>query len=101
MPNLTEDKYSNTIFLDAGIKFLVNGKSVKVGSEWRHYVEDKKGYVKPGISISGLFPHAEWNTGVKIEYGENESTILSENGKVITDSVKYTFATSIKLTLDY
>lgn len=101
LPNLTEDKYSNTIFLDAGIKFLVNGKSVKVGSEWRHYVEDKKGYVKPGISISGLFPHAEWNTGVKIEYGENESTILSENGKVITDSVKYTFATSIKLTLDY
>ena len=79
------------IYFDGGVKRLGPKKNIKVGVSWNHQFDDHTGYVKPGVIISGIFPHADWDTGLKIEYGDSPSY----------QAPKYTFGTYLKLSFGY
>lgn len=83
--------HNRCIAYDAGIKRLGKRKNIKIGASGYHSITDKNGYVKPGVIITGLFPHAEWDNGLRIDYGESSSYV----------SPKYTFGSYIKITLNY
>ena len=84
-------EHSQRIGIDAGISKLGPAKNIKVGALWRHSITDNNGYVKPAVSVSGILPHATWDTGVKIDYGNSSSY----------KAPKYTFVTAISVSLDY
>lgn len=76
------------IGFDGGVKRLGPRKNIKIGTEWMHSISDKTGYVKPGIIISGLFHHANWNNGVKFDYKDGSLK-------------KITFGSYIEINLNY
>ena len=67
------EKNSCRIYLDMGLKRLGKNKDMKLGLQWQHIIkseteDDKSGLVKFGFIKSGLFPNAEWNTGIEVRY---------------------------------
>lgn len=79
------------VYVDAGLKRLGPKKNIKLGVSWNHQFTDNIGYVKPGIIIANIFPHCDWDTGVKVQYGTSDDYV----------SPKITLGTYLKLTLDY
>ncbi|QTQ13822.1 hypothetical protein HRQ91_04745 [Treponema parvum] len=73
-----------------GISRLGKSKNMALGLSGKHLFKRTQGELEPGIAISGIFPHAVWKNGVKIEYG----------GKY-DDPLKFTVGTSILLQLHY
>ena len=66
----TEDEgLHNRMILITGFKKLGPRKNISAGVEWYHDFTDESGYVKPGMSVSGIIPHIDWRTGAKISYG--------------------------------
>ena len=79
--------HNRCLAYDVGLKRLGKRKNIKVGASGYHSITDKKGYVKPGIIFSALLPHADWENGLRIDYGYG--------------SPKFTFGSYLKLTLNY
>ena len=85
------ESHTRVIAYDAGIKRLGKNHNIKLGVSGYHSFTANNGYVKPGIILSGIFPHATWENGVRIDYGESSSYV----------SPKLTFGSYIKITLNY
>lgn len=85
------EKHSRKIAFYGGVYKLGKRRNIGVGVNWKHYFKEgnDEGEVEPGVVLSGIFPHAKWKNGVKIEYGDE------------FESVKYTIGTSILINLDY
>ena len=83
--------HNRCIAYDAGIKRLGPKHNIKIGVSGYHSITNENGYVKPGVILSGIFPHADWENGVRIDYGESSSYV----------SPKLTFGSYIKITLNY
>lgn len=81
--------HSSKVAMYAGISRLGRKRNITLGSTWKHYCQEKKGVAEPGIILSGIFPHAKWKNGVKIEYGEPFS------------NAKVTVGTSLLLNVNY
>ncbi len=75
-PNAEEDKHSDKIALNAGVSRLGKNRNIKVGTTWKHDFFDKKGLLKLGVSVSDIFPHASWRTGVEWDYDKEKSKII-------------------------
>ncbi|QTQ11987.1 hypothetical protein HRI96_07150 [Treponema parvum] len=73
-----------------GISRLGKSKNITFGLSGKHVFQRTQGELEPGIAISGIFPHAVWKNGVKIEYGGEYD-----------DPLKFTVGTSILLQLHY
>jgi len=61
-------KDNQALAFDFGLKKIGPKKNIKIGCEGRFCLSDWQGYIKPGVSVSGLFPNANWDTGVKYEF---------------------------------
>jgi len=83
--------HNRCLAYDAGLKRLGKKKNIKIGASGYHSITDKNGYVKPGVIVSGLFPHANWENGVRIDYGESS----------VYTSPKLTFGSYLKISLNY
>lgn len=70
-------------------------KSIKIGASGSHIQKDASGnnygYVKPGVILSGFFPYADLNTGLKIQYGDTSSYV----------SPKLTFGSYLAISMNY
>lgn len=64
------DRHNHTLGFDVGVKKLGPKKNIKVGVEGRMSLSDWQGYVKPGISVSNIFPHLDWESGLKYEFNK-------------------------------
>lgn len=87
----TLEEHSRCMAYDVGLKRLGKSKNIKIGASGYHSFTKKNGYVKPGIIFSRLIPHATWENGVRVDYGESDSFV----------SPKLTFGSYIKITLNY
>lgn len=85
------ETHSRCMAYDVGLAHLGKKKNIKLGASGYHSFTKKNGYVKPGIIFSGLIPHATWENGVRVDYGESDSFV----------SPKITFGSYIKITLNY
>ncbi|MCR5253877.1 MAG: hypothetical protein K6C98_09215 [Treponema sp.] len=81
---------THRIAFDGGVKRLGPNHNIKVGVELNHDITNNKGYIKPGVIISGLLPNCDWKNGVRWDYGEP-----------YTSKGKWTFGTYIDLSLNY
>lgn len=66
-------KNSCRVYVDMGLKRLGKNKDMKIGLQWQHIIksetnDDKSGLVKLAFIKSGLFPHADWETGIEVRY---------------------------------
>ncbi len=83
---------------DGGVKQRFFGKVWKFGVTVRHTLFDQTrdtrnyGTASFAINVSGLLPHADWENGLQIEYGEKPWDFKVP---------RFTIGTRIKLTLDY
>ncbi|MCR5605747.1 MAG: hypothetical protein K6F69_02880 [Treponema sp.] len=72
-----------------------SNKSIKIGASGSHIQKDSSGnnygYVKPGVILSGFFPYADLDTGLKIQYGDTSSYV----------SPKLTFGSYLAISMDY
>lgn len=71
--NKVLEKNSCRLYLDMGLRRLGKKKDMKLGLQWQHILkseteDDKSGLVKVGFIKSGLFPNADWSTGVEVRY---------------------------------
>lgn len=80
----------NRLIVDVGLTKLGKDRNLKVGVQWYHNFETKSGYVKPAFVASRIFPHCDWQTGLKWEYNKDQEYF----GKI-------TLGTYLKFSLDY
>lgn len=64
------DRHNHALGFDFGVKRLGPKKNIKVGVEGRMSLSDWQGYVKPGVSVANIFPHMDWETGLKYEFNK-------------------------------
>ena len=83
--------HNRCIAYDAGFRRLGRRHNIKIGVSGYHSILDKNGYIKPGIILSGIFPHANWENGVRIDYGESSEYV----------SPKFTLGSYLKISLNY
>ena len=83
------DSYTNRSALEVGVSKLGKDRKLKIGVQWLHNYTEKSGYVKFATVFSRIFPHCDWNNGVKWEYSD-----AYEVGK-------FTFGSYLRITLDY
>ena len=83
-----ENYHDRRIGFDGGVKRIGPKKNIKIGAEWMHSITRDSGYLKPGVVISGILPHTDWNNGLKFEY---ENFTLS----------KIIFGTYFEISLNY
>ena len=83
------NEYFRRVAFDGGLRRIGPKKNIKIGFAWVHNVDSGIGYVKPGISVANVLPHADWSTGLQIEYGSDDY------------KTKYTFGTYLKISTSY
>ncbi|MBO5136968.1 MAG: hypothetical protein J6B81_00530 [Spirochaetaceae bacterium] len=84
-----EDSHAHRVAFAGGISRLGSRKNIKLGIDWNHDFTKKSGDAKLGLILSGIFPHADWINGFSVAYASEQK---------IPDM---TFATSLRLLLDY
>lgn len=87
IPNISD--HTSKMAFYGGISRLGKNKHVALAVTWKHVFQETCGEVNPGIVLTGIFPHATWKNGVKIEYGGDY------------DTAKITVGTTLRLLLDY
>lgn len=75
--------------VDLGFAKLGSDRNIKVGVQWYYNITDEEGYVRPGVIISNVFPHCDWNTGIKYEYGKAYDVGKFTLGTYLRFSLKY------------
>lgn len=67
-----EGDLQNRLIVDVGFAKLGPSRNMKLGVQWFHDFDAKKGYVKPAFVVSRIFPHCDWQTGFKWEYNKDQ-----------------------------
>ena len=88
-----EKYFSNRFALYCGIAKLGPNKDLSVGVQWNHNIDERSGFIKPGVSVARVLPHCDWRIGAKYEYGLDEES----NGF----TKKLTVGTYITISMDY
>lgn len=85
-----ETVQSHRVSFAGGVSRLGKNKNTKIGIEWNHLFVKNEGDVTLACVVNGLFPHAEWQSGLEILYGGAHSK-----------QPKITLGTGLKIKFDY